>query len=501
MLFENIQIGIKDIFKGIFQTKATSDFINNELDPVHKMQIFEMKAFFDNLSDEEYTNQVTIDYKGKRGIDYLKEKLSILKSPKFSYLDRNEAIKLVENIYNCFDLLFPRERFSHNRNRALNIAHNIFFSREDKVANLLLDALGLSANDKNYNENKARLLKLLNSREEIEKIASESSYIAQRLTDIKENLNSSESEFKKEKELLLSKLRKENDDLKAELKKTNDTNLEELQKGMSLQRDSIKATLEQLRLLKERLSVIDQNVYREELATYFLKEHDEIKGSIDPIYLIINLLLSIGITEVILTYIKTSNLSFSNLNRIEIFFIVFVVVAKIGDLILKYKSKHDSQFLLNNLRGILTPYWCWLMATLMGMGTILYKALELSEIIKDNLKNNVEPLHSVLPYFGMYVIMAWFTWFSSKQFSYNKQICDEYEYKYALSKSYMLYKKEAESVITEGQSNAVLLALLDCVIKNIAHSPVQSVKQDVHTPFSEVLKAVKDVVHHKDIDS
>lgn len=143
MLFDNRQTGIKDIFIDIFESKATSDFINNKLDPVHKMQIFEMKAFFENLSDEEYSNQVTTDYKGKRGIDYLKEKLSNLKSPKFSYLDRNEAIKLVENIYNCFDLVFPRERFSHNRNRALNMAHNIFFSREDKAANLLLDALGL----------------------------------------------------------------------------------------------------------------------------------------------------------------------------------------------------------------------------------------------------------------------------------------------------------------------------------------------------------------------
>lgn len=500
MLFDKHQMGIKDIFRDIFQSKATSDFINNELDPVHKMQIFEMKAFFENLSDEEYSNQVTTDYKGKGGIDYLKEKLSNLKSTKFSYLDRNEAIKLVENIYNCFDLLFPRERFSHNRNRALNMAHNIFFSREDKAANLLLDALGLSANDKNYNENKARLLRLLESKAEIEKIASEAEYVNKRLTDIKENLNSSESDFKKEKELLLGKLRKENDDIKAELKKANDVNVEELQKGMALQRDAIKDTLNQLNLLKERLSVIDQNVYREELATFFLKEHDDIKGSIDPIYLLINLVSSIGFTEVILTSLKAHHIPLSYLNGVEVFFIVYVVVAKIGDVILKYKSKNDSRLFLTNLRGILTPYWCWLMATLIGMGTILYKALELSEIIKENLKNNVEPLHSVLPYFGMYVVLAWFTWFASKQFSYNKQICDEYEYKYALSKSYMLYKKEAESVITEGQSNAVLLSLLDCVIKNIAHSPVQSVKQDVHTPFSEVFKTVKEAANHKDLD-
>lgn len=500
MLFDNREMGVIEILKSIFQSKATSDYINNKLDALHKMQIFEMKAFFENLSDEEYMNMVKTDYKGQEGMEFIKEKLMTLNSISFSNYNKDKAMKLVEDIYNCFNVVFPRERFSYNRNKAAKVAQNSFYDREDRAAKFVLDALGLSVSDKDYDENKATLLRLLRNKEEIEKIARDSEYISQRFIDIKENLNTSESDFNREKEILLGKLRKTNEAYKEEINRSVDSSLRELQREITLQRSSIKDTLNQLKSLKNRLSVIDQNTYREELAIFFLREHDDIKGRVDPVYMIINLLASIGLTESILQYLNSNQIDLNFISKIEVFFIIFVIIAKIGDWIIKYKCKGDTSYILDNIRGLLTPYWCWLLATLTGMGTILFKALELSEIIKENLKNNVEPLHSVLPYFGMYLVLAWFTWFASKQFSYNKQICDEYEYKYALSKSYMLYKKEAESVITEQYSNAVLLALLDCVIKNIAHSPVQSVKQDVHTPFSEVFKAVKDAVNHKDLD-
>ena len=80
-----------------------------------------------------------------------------------------------------------------------------------------------------------------------------------------------------------------------------------------------------------------------------------------------------------------------------------------------------------------------------------------------------------------------------KQFSYTKQICDEYEYKYALSKSYLSYRDEAKLLAEARNNEAILIALLDSIIKNIAQSPVQSVQRDCHTPFSEVFYAVKNV--------
>lgn len=84
----------------------------------------------------------------------------------------------------------------------------------------------------------------------------------------------------------------------------------------------------------------------------------------------------------------------------------------------------------------------------------------------------------VLSNLPIFMILVWFTWFTSKQFSYTKQICDEYEYKYALSKSYLSYREKAKELAERGKNDVILVALLDSVIKNIATSPVKSVKLD-----------------------
>lgn len=91
-------------------------------------------------------------------------------------------------------------------------------------------------------------------------------------------------------------------------------------------------------------------------------------------------------------------------------------------------------------------------------------------------------------------------WFISKQFSYTKQICDEYEYKYALSKSYLSYRNEAKKVSNNEKNkyDAIMVSLLDSVIKNIATSPVKAVKPDCHTPFTEVFDSFKDIIKPTD---
>ena len=113
--------------------------------------------------------------------------------------------------------------------------------------------------------------------------------------------------------------------------------------------------------------------------------------------------------------------------------------------------------------------------------------------------DHLEPylLFANLPVF---MILVWFTWFCSKQFSYTKQICDEYEYKYALSKSYLSYRDEAKNVSDNdrGKYDAIMVSLLDSVIKNIATSPVKSVKPDCHTPFTEVFGSLKDIIKTTD---
>ena len=158
---------------------------------------------------------------------------------------------------------------------------------------------------------------------------------------------------------------------------------------------------------------------------------------------------------------------------------------------------NDEVKVIDELKALLTPYWCWLSLTFLGMFSIFTMAEEFYT------KNMLEILQvkpflflANLPFF---MILVWFTWFCSKQFSYTKQICDEYEYKYALSKSYLSYRDEAKSISLndedKGKYEAVIVSLLDSVIKNIATSPVKSVKPDCHTPFTEVFGSLKEVVN------
>lgn len=482
------------ILEDILKTKEFTDSKNSKLDISQKKQIHEMKAFFEAISNEDFLNYSNVKYNEQQGILFLEKKLRYLGTYGLLNESQDSIKKTIKNIYNCFGLVFPRDRFANYRSLADKISQSIVLNTQEFVAEKLLNALGLTTKDQKYNENKSIMLQVLANKENIENITKDVEYITRRIQDAKSNLNTSEIAFNKEREELLEKLIKENDNYKTELSRNTDDNFTELQKSIQEQRIAIKNTIRQITVLQDRLSRIDQNVYREELAIYFLKEHDALKGKIEPISLFASVIVTIGTSQALFNLLSQFISEFNLITKIAVCFSLFILISWFYDLLLKKIDSKKRKINIKNIINILTPYWCWLFATLAGMGSILYKAVELSDIIKASLADNTQPLNSVLPYFGIYVILVWFTWFSSKQFSYTKQICDEYEYKYALSKSYIIYKNEAENVITEHSSNAVLLALLDSVIKNIAHSPVQSVKQDVHTPFSEVLKTAKDSV-------
>lgn len=151
--------------------------------------------------------------------------------------------------------------------------------------------------------------------------------------------------------------------------------------------------------------------------------------------------------------------------------------------------EHDK--LKGNLKQkeFFTPYWCWLGLTFLGMGLIFEVAFS---VYDSKQGHDLDMILSRLP---LFTILIWFTWFCSKQFSYTKQICDEYEYKYALSKSYLSYKDEANKLAQSAGKDVLLASLLDAVIKNISTSPVQSVKTDCHTPFAEALKAFDPIIN------
>ena len=246
--------------------------------------------------------------------------------------------------------------------------------------------------------------------------------------------------------------------------------------------------------LNKRLDALEIGTYREELARYFLREHDKLKGKIDPLAALYFVFLNAGVAVAI--YLVTSlGCKFTTVNAVLSGFAAIIICSFI---IFHWDTKKINARVFKSMEGLLTPYWCWLFLTFVGMSIILYKAITVSSEIKPDKITGSSVLELIVPHIGVYVILVWFTWFSAKQFSYTKQIADEYEYKYALAKAYMSYKDEAISVVIEHKNNPYLVALLDTVIKNIANSPVQCVKQDVHTPFSEVLKAAKEIIHKQE---
>lgn len=142
-----------------------------------------------------------------------------------------------------------------------------------------------------------------------------------------------------------------------------------------------------------------------------------------------------------------------------------------------------------------SQYWGWLGATFLGMISILLFDIYIINSFDSKSGTNLTQVMIKLP---SMMILVWFTWFCSKQFSYVKQICDEYEYKYVLSESYIAYRDEARAIAKNINDEHILAVLLDSVIKNIATSPVQTVKFDSHIPFSELIGAIKSNVKNKD---
>lgn len=239
------------------------------------------------------------------------------------------------------------------------------------------------------------------------------------------------------------------------------------------------------------LNDIQNSVNREQLAAYFLNERKKLKGDIDIPVIIYTLLI-----EVIIYFTVDIFTSFWNIYGflktivllVCLFIALLLIVKNIYYKVFDKETKNDVKP-FEELKGLLTPYWCWLGLTFIGMGCIAKVAYALYYVNSTKI-DHLDP-YLLLANLPIFMILVWFTWFSSKQFSYTKQICDEYEYKYALSKSYLSYRDEAKELAARGNNDAILVALLDSVIKNVATSPVKSVKPDCHTPFTEVFSSIR----------
>jgi len=241
--------------------------------------------------------------------------------------------------------------------------------------------------------------------------------------------------------------------------------------------------------LMRQLGDMQDSVYRKKLSGYFLEEHEKLKGevSVKSLFSIIILFIIVVVSLTFCTDIIKGFKNISNYNYeviISVFLLFSLILFGIYKLMRNIFSQSENKNISKDF-WLYTPYWGWLSAALFGMCLILGTATNLY------LFGNEIDYKKLLQRVPLFMVLIWYTWFCAKQFSYYKQICDEYEYKYLLSMSYLSYRKEAQELSGGKDDNVLIVSLLDSVIKNIATSPVQAVKQDCHTPFAEVANVMK----------
>lgn len=403
-----------------------------------------------------------------------------------------------ESIYKEFYDFFGQEKLELLKNKVIDLSTAI-----KKITPEEIDDLNYAIKD---TKNKAREIQKLENQinqkltdwnsehknnllaeytELKEKFKNDIDTIKQEVEDVKTKTT---SEIKQNIDLFTSDCKKKFDDSYTNFNQIHENNQERYQKLY----DNV----------TESLANLNNEIQKEELAQYFQLECKKLKGKINPLIISFSLFLTIMFYQLLLGttyYIKENNLDIlfkPIVSFVSIWFISLIITQFISNLVTynteSSERKKNNYFIFKSLanqdtiKELLTPYWCWLIFIFIGMyfiGHISYN------VYTKNMQNAIHSIQDILPNMPFFMIMVWFTWFASKQFSYIKQICDEYEYKYALSKSYLSYKKEASELSTENKS--LLVSLLDSVIRNISTSPVQSVKSDCHTPFGEVFNSLK----------
>lgn len=489
---------IKNKFEYLNNLINIFDNLPTDYNVERKSKLAEMCLFFSKITKSYFEKKQNVVYKSRNAYDFFRNSLNDLCATLATKGVASDTIYMFDELYKCFDLLFPESVFKDYRTICKSLAEKTkFFKDKNNNTNSLgslVDALAINENGNDQKELDDLSNVIADKHEQLNLLVEELEYISKRAKEVKTEIEAASKDTINGLERAEKKLETKNSELLSELQKKIDSNIISLEFSISRQEKTTSDLDSKLVDLRTRLDALNLGVYREELASYFLKEHDKLKGIINPFPLISMAVLALMLTEIFeKMYFYYLRQDTTVMMRIECYLCVFFGFP----IVLQFlKSGNDDNDIIKNIKSFLTPYWCWLAATLCGMGAILYMALRVC------YRFECEPVSysSLLPYASIYIILAWFTWFAAKQFSYTKQICDEYEYKYALAKSYISYRDEAKNLIKNHDSNPLLVTLLDAVIKNIANSPVQSVRQDVHTPFSEVFKAVKETVNHGNED-
>lgn len=496
---------IRSLFRQLKASNTAKHLINDKLTDEQRDRFYEMDEFFRLLSEEDFNFMEDKPFNGINAFGYFCNNLKSFLYKDQSNNTKGNIVDLFNDICKSFELLFPETRYSEVRHKAkLNAQQRkltLHMPAEDDTyhhgdnAKTFYNTIKYIRDEKDIDVIYGLLLKVANNKEKLAELLDDITYTSKRLSETKRKLDDDEENFKQKIEETYDYLVTNSNASYKKFEEYFKKNFEGLNKKVDEEKsnylEAVSDFEEKIKELNKRFDALEIGTYREELARYFLREHDKLKGKIDSLAALYFVFLNAGVAAAI--YLVTSlGYKFTTVNAVLSSFVAIIIFSFV---IFHWDSKKINARVFKSMEGLLTPYWCWLFLTFVGMSSILYKAISVSDGITTNKITGSGVLGLIVPHIGVYVILVWFTWFSAKQFSYTKQIADEYEYKYALAKAYMSYKDEALSVVIEHNNNPYLVALLDSVIKNIANSPVQCVKQDVHTPFSEVFKAVKDTIH------
>ena len=450
--------------------KGLNSYINKTLLNKYAEMI---PAITKNITENLDEIDSKINYLINKNDIVIKDDLTIfLDMKKWILTNKNNRIAFDKKVYVLTEnilKIFNEQRNFINNYDDMNVV-------KEKLKNIFCELKNQVKNNIDLHNSRIKLEdedKKLSQNEQIKKLNTD-------LTKREEELKSYVEEFKRKYDNRIEYMNQQTNDY---LDFINDhrINILNVQSDVDKQIESINNThIEFKNKIEIELKNLLSNIQNEQLAYHFQYEGCKLKGDLNLFIIFVSTILTLTCFNIIDLY---NDMLFAGnfCARLICTACIFILFTLIIEYILRYKKKTIKVGM--TVTNLFTPFWCWLFGTFSGLIAIFYFA---------NSLYNSQPYgdwHHMLMRLPLFTVLIWFTWFCAKQFSYIKQICDEYEYKYALSKSYLSYRDEANKLAFSAGKEILLASLLDAVIKNIATSPVQSVKSDCHTPFTEALKA------------
>ncbi len=137
----------------------------------------------------------------------------------------------------------------------------------------------------------------------------------------------------------------------------------------------------------------------------------------------------------------------------------------------------------------------WLLASVISILLFIglaawnfYKFPQISDLTSDSLNLHIR---ASIIYSPICISLFWAIWFCTKKYTHLCHLRDEYNYKHDLSESFIGYKNEVTYLDNLSNNDVKLFPiLLSAVIQNICKSPLETNKEECHSPWSEIVSLV-----------